>query len=167
MVRERMLTGLREAGFSDLVPAHLDVLQYPGPENQRPSELAAQTRMTRQAMNYLRGQLEQFGYLTRDDDPDDQRSKRVHLTDRGDAAARTIREIVRRVEADWEQQVGPERFTQLRKTLIELVGIAARGVTRTGRHAARRYRVRTLLTGGRSIRESERSPRIALQGAAA
>ena len=52
-----MLTGLHERGFTDLVAAHLDVFQYPGPENQRPLELATHTRMTKQALNYLLGQL--------------------------------------------------------------------------------------------------------------
>jgi DNA-binding MarR family transcriptional regulator len=119
-VRGRMLTGLHEAGFSDLIAAHLDVLQYPGPENRRPSDLAAETRMTKQAMNYLLGQMEQLGYLIRDDDPQDHRSKRIHLTNRGHAAARTIREIVRDVETDWEQQLGAKRFLQLREMLTQL-----------------------------------------------
>ncbi len=39
-VRDRMLAGLHERGFTDLVAAHLDVFQYPGPENQRPLQLA-------------------------------------------------------------------------------------------------------------------------------
>ena len=120
MVRERMLTGLHQAGFTDLIPPHLDVLQYPGPENRRPSELAAQTRMSKQAMNYLLGQMEQLGYLTRDDEPQDKRSKRIHLTDRGHAAARTIRETVGQVETEWEQQLGPRRFTQFREALAQL-----------------------------------------------
>jgi len=51
-VRDRMLAGLHERGFTDLVAAHLDVFQYPGPENQRPLQLATQTRMTKQALNY-------------------------------------------------------------------------------------------------------------------
>jgi DNA-binding MarR family transcriptional regulator len=119
-VRERMLAGLHEAGFDDLIPAHFNVLQYPGPENRRPSDLVAETKMTKQAINYLLAQLEQLGYLTREDDPEDQRSKRIHLTERGHAAARTIREIVREVEADWEEQLGKERFAQLRKSLVEL-----------------------------------------------
>jgi len=80
VVRERMLAGLHERGFNDLVAAHLDVFQYPGPENQRPSDLAKQARMSKQAMNYLLGQLERLGYLTRGQDPKDQRFKRVHLT---------------------------------------------------------------------------------------
>src|ERR1700739_3200711 len=62
-VRRRMLTGLHDRGFTDLVAAHVDIWRYPGPENQRPSELAAQTHMTKQALNYLLGQLEQLGYL--------------------------------------------------------------------------------------------------------
>ena len=39
--------------------------------------------MTRQAMNYLLGELERLGYLLRRDDPENRRSKRVHLTERG------------------------------------------------------------------------------------
>ena len=47
-------------GFTDLVAAHVDVWRYPGPENQRPSDLATKTRMTKQALNYLLGQLEEL-----------------------------------------------------------------------------------------------------------
>jgi DNA-binding MarR family transcriptional regulator len=98
-VRDRMLAGLHERGYTDLIAAHLNVLQYPGPDNQRPSELAARTRMTKQALNYLLRQLEALGYLSRQDDDTDQRSKRIHLTPRGRSAVKAIREIVREVEA--------------------------------------------------------------------
>jgi DNA-binding MarR family transcriptional regulator len=124
-VRDRMLAGLRERGFTDLVAAHLDVFQYPGPENQRPIKLASQTRMSKQALNYLLGQLEQLGYLTRETDNSDQRSKRIRLTPRGHAAIKAIREIVRQVEAEWEQQLGPKRFAQLRECLEQLQAVAA------------------------------------------
>lgn len=124
-VRDRMLAGLHQRGYTDLIAAHLNVLQYPGPENQRPSELAAQTRMTKQALNYLLGQLEQLGYLTRQEDNADQRSKRIHLTTRGHAAIKAIREVVLEVEAEWEQQLGRRRFAQLRDLLAELHPITA------------------------------------------
>jgi len=120
VVRERMLAGLHERGFSDLVSAHLDVFQYPGPENQRPLDLATHARMSKQAMNYLLGQLERLGYLTRRHDAADQRFRRVHLTERGHATAQAIREIVREVEADWERQVGRERVAKLRELLEQL-----------------------------------------------
>jgi DNA-binding MarR family transcriptional regulator len=119
-VLERMLAGLHEDGFTDLNSAHLPLLRYPGPENRRPSELASDARVTKQAMNYLLGELERLGYLTRRDDPEDRRSKRVHLTERGHVVVRSIRRTVRRIEAEWEQELGPARFAQLRELLIDL-----------------------------------------------
>ncbi|MGZ4281691.1 MAG: MarR family winged helix-turn-helix transcriptional regulator [Gaiellaceae bacterium] len=124
-VRDRMLAGLHERGYTDMVAAHLNVLQYPGPESLRPSELAARTRMSKQALNYLLGQLEQLGYLTREGDGADQRSKRIRLTPRGRAAGTAMREIVREVEADWEQQLGPRKFAQLRDLLAQLHTVTA------------------------------------------
>ena len=119
-VHERMLAGLHEDGFTDLNAAHLPLLRYPGPENRRPSELASDARMTKQAMNYLLGELERLGYLTRRDDPEDRRSKRVHLTERGHAVVRTIRRTIRRIEAEWKRELGPAQFAQLRELLIDL-----------------------------------------------
>jgi DNA-binding MarR family transcriptional regulator len=119
-VRARMLAGLHERGFTDLAAAHVDVWRYPGPENQRPSDLATQTRMTKQALNYLLGQLEQLGYLTREADSDDQRSKRIRLTSRGRSATEAIYEIVQEVETGWEQQLGPRKFAELRNLLTQL-----------------------------------------------
>ena len=124
-VRDRMLAGLHQRGYTDLVAAHLNVLQYPGPENVRPSELATRTRMSKQALNYLLGQLQQLGYLTREEDDSDQRSKRIHLTPRGHAAIKAIREVVQEVEAEWEQQLGARRFAQLRDLLAQLNAITA------------------------------------------
>jgi DNA-binding MarR family transcriptional regulator len=120
VVRERMLAGLHERGFSDLVAAHLDIFQYPGPENQRPLDLARHARMSKQAMNYLLGELERLGYITRLQDPEDQRFKRVHATERGQAAGHAMREIVLEVEADWEQRLGPAKVAKLRDLLKQL-----------------------------------------------
>jgi len=124
IVRERMLAGLHQRGYTDLVAAHLNVLQYPGPENVRPSELALRTRMTKQALNYMLGQMEQLGYLVRQDDTEDQRSRRIRLTPRGRAAIEAIREIVLEVEAEWEGQLGARKFAQMRDLLTQLQAIA-------------------------------------------
>jgi DNA-binding MarR family transcriptional regulator len=79
--------------------------------------------MSKQALNYLLGQLEELGYLTRQTDTDDQRSKRVRLTPRGHAATAAIYEIVQEVEDEWEGQLGPRKFGQLRRLLTELYTI--------------------------------------------
>jgi DNA-binding MarR family transcriptional regulator len=119
-VRRRMLERLHERGFDDLDAAHLNVFQYPGPQGARPSDLAAQLRISKQALNYLLGQLERLDYLERRADPDDLRSKRIVLTPRGESAVRVIREAVTELEAAWAHQLGPKRFAQLRTLLLEL-----------------------------------------------
>ncbi len=119
-VHLRIVREAHAAGFSDLVPAHLAVLRYPGPNGRRPSELAAEVGSTKQAMNYLLGQLEQLGYLCRSDDLDDQRSRRVQLTERGEALRRVIRRTVTGIEAELEAELGTESYAQLRKLLVRL-----------------------------------------------
>ena len=119
-VRDRIFADLHAAGFTDLVPAHFPVLRYPGPDDRRPSELAAEAGITRQALNYLLGDLERSGYLTRRDDPDDRRSRRVQLTERGETVALRIRATVGEIEAELEAQLGRARFAQLRELLVEL-----------------------------------------------
>ena len=76
--------------------------------------------MSKQALNYLLGQLERLGYLQRQEDPRDQRFKRIALTERGQRAARAMRDIVREVETEWEQGLGTERFAELRLLLTDL-----------------------------------------------
>jgi DNA-binding MarR family transcriptional regulator len=80
--------------------------------------------MTKQALNYLLGQLQQLGYLSREPDNSDQRSKRIRLTAKGHAAIKAIREIVQDLELEWEQQLGPRKFAQLRNLLTQLYTIA-------------------------------------------
>ncbi len=131
-VRERLLVGLHERGYDDLIPAHLPVLQYPGPQNMRPADLATATRMSKQALNYLLGQLEALGYLTREQDANDQRFKRVRMTPRGQALLEAERKIVHEIEAEWEQALGRDQFGQLRDLLTQLPVIA--GPPRAARH---------------------------------
>jgi DNA-binding MarR family transcriptional regulator len=119
-VHNRLLADLHSAGFTDLVPAHLAVLRWPGPQDQRPSDLARGAGMTKQAMNYLLSQLEQLGYLAREGDGEDQRSKRIRLTERGLAAAKTIRSTVRKIERELEREMGAAKFAKLQQLLTEL-----------------------------------------------
>ena len=120
VVRENMLRRLHESGFDDLEAAHLVILQYPGPQGLRPSELAGRVGMSKQAVNYQLGQLERLGYLVREPDPDDQRSRRIGLTERGFAAIPVIRAAVVEVEGVWTRELGAEKFGTIRALLVEL-----------------------------------------------
>jgi len=124
-VRRQMIERLHAHGFADIDPAHLIVLRYPGPQGERPSDLAAQLGMSKQALNYQLGQLERRGYLERRADPDDQRSRRIVLTRRGVAAAHVIRDAVAELETLWARELGEKRYAQLRGLLVDLNRVIA------------------------------------------
>jgi DNA-binding MarR family transcriptional regulator len=117
-IRVRMLTALHEQGFDDLTPAHLIVLRWPGPDGLRPVEIAGQTGMSKQALNYLLGQLEEAGYLERVDDPDDRRAKRVRVTKRGYDVGQVMRAAVGEVEQEFIETYGKKDL----KALLDLLG---------------------------------------------
>ena len=119
-VQQHMLDRLHENGFADFDAAYLTVFQYPGPQGRRPSDLAARLLISKQALNYLLGELERLGYLEVRADPDDLRSKRIALTPRGISAVGLIRDAVREIETAWAQQLGAKRFDELRNLLLEL-----------------------------------------------
>jgi len=123
-VQRHMLERLHEHGFADFEAAHLNVFQYPGPQGMRPSELAARLRMSKQALNYLLGQLERLDYLKRQADPNDLRSKRIVVTPRGTSAIDVIRQAVAEIETTWAHQLGQRRFAQLRSLLLDLNQLA-------------------------------------------
>ena len=123
-VQQHMLDRLHAGSFDDFDAAYLPVFQYPGPQGARPSELATRLRMSKQALNYLLGELERLAYLERRPDPDDRRSKRIALTSRGNAAVDAIRAAVADVETAWAERLGRERFAALRELLLELNRVA-------------------------------------------
>ena len=113
VVQHRMLERLHERGFDDLDAAHLNVFQYPGPQGARPSELAARLRISKQALNYLLGELERLTTSSAGRIPTTTlQARRPHPTWRlrdhvsrgcrrngGHLDATTRRETLRRVEA--------------------------------------------------------------------
>jgi len=103
-----------------VLPAHLGVFQYPGPDGERPGALATRTQSSKQAMNHLLHQLESQGYLLRESHPHDRRTRLVRLTDRGWAAAEVIKRAVEEIESDWSGVLGEPAYAELRKSLAQL-----------------------------------------------
>jgi len=125
LIRKHGYDELIAAGHTDLTVAHLYVFQTPGPDGVRPTELAARTNMTKQAMNHLLAGLERGGYLERVPSPTDGRGKVLHVTERGRDVERIIRASAARMERAWSDVIGQKRLEQLREVLIEVYDVEA------------------------------------------
>ncbi len=127
VVRHRVMAGLHAAGFSDLLPSHLAVFLYPGPEGQRPSVLAARAELSKQAMNHLLTQLERGGYLVRETDVTSRRSRVVRLTRRGVRVSETIDHAVGEVDDAWLEALGTRTYEELARCLLRLESVLGEG----------------------------------------
>ena len=120
-VRDRIHLAFAEEGYHDVRAEHLAVLQYPGPDGQRPSALAARSGMSRQAINHLVSHLEREGYLERYTDPVGGTARLVRLTGRGQQLYEHIEAVAAAVEAEWAQQIDARRLEDMRTTLSDLL----------------------------------------------
>jgi DNA-binding MarR family transcriptional regulator len=122
---EEVERGLAEAGHEGITRSHLTVLQplLRRPEGARLTDLAAWAHIAKPSMTYLVRNLEERGYVERTPDPVDGRAQQVRLTERGQDAVRTVRQIVRDTEAAWADQIGETRLEQLRAILRELSAV--------------------------------------------
>ena len=93
----------------------------------RPSELAEQMGISKQAMNDLMRQLETKGYLELRPDPFDGRARLITLTERGSELMELSRAVSQDISEKWAQLVGRRRYEAVRETLLQLVEAANRG----------------------------------------
>ena len=123
--REAASRALAEAACDDiprgggLVLAGLDQ-SSPEPSFTTQADAVAFLRLSKQRSSQLIDTLVLRGYLERRSDPDDARSRRIALTERGAAIVPVIREAVAELERDWAGRLGAERFAQLRTLLVDL-----------------------------------------------
>jgi DNA-binding MarR family transcriptional regulator len=120
-IRQRIATGVRDAGFSDVRPTHVTLFRWPGPDGRRPSEVAAEVHISKQRINDLLRDLERLGYLSLEPDSNDSRARIIRLTKRGRQLHETAVSIHAQIEAEWTQEVGQQRYTEMRRVLDDLV----------------------------------------------
>ena len=125
VARRRQLAAQAERGFSDLNQAHLTVLVYPPPDGVRPTDLAERCYMTKQAMNYLLGELEKLGYVERRAEKG--RGRRlVYLTRKGWQVFETQWASMQQLEREWAAVIGQKRFDDFLGTLRQLASLDAK-----------------------------------------
>jgi len=118
--RKQIEEAVRTAGFDDLQDSHFAVLSYPPPDGVRLSDLARRSRMSRQAVNYVVGQLEEMGYLERRATRSSQR-RLIYLTPRGRKVVAVVHDYSLRVlHAQWAAEVGQQKFEVFLDVLQQL-----------------------------------------------
>ncbi len=119
-IHRRIVRDLNAAGFKGLSLPHIAIFRFPGPDGVRPGVLAERAGMSKQAMNRLLGSLEELGYLIRSDAPDEGRARIVRFTRRGHAAWAKALEVLREIEREWQAELGPQDFSQLKGLLFRV-----------------------------------------------
>jgi DNA-binding MarR family transcriptional regulator len=82
--------------------------------------LAERAGMSKQAMNQVLGSLEELGYITRSDAPQEGRARIVRFTKRGHAGWAKALEILREIEREWSAELGAKDFAQLKALLLRV-----------------------------------------------
>lgn len=109
---------LAERGYPDLRPGHAALfLSVDRRSGSRLTDLAEQTRLTKQAMMSMVDDLESRGYVRRVPDPSDSRAKLVRLTAHGRRAAAECRRAIQSLEQRTRRSLGDRAYEGLREAL--------------------------------------------------
>lgn len=108
------------AGYPEIRPSHGWIFQYIKADGSRITELAQQAQITKQSMSVLVYQLEEWGYVSRKDDPTDKRSVLFKLTGQGKALQQTGRKINYEFECRWEKALGITNYKKFRQFMEKL-----------------------------------------------
>src|SRR5690349_15165221 len=109
----RVHEALHDAGFDDLTAAQVRIGQRLSPHGIRVTDLAEQSRVTKQTAGALVDELERAGYVERKPDPDDARARLVMLTPKGTQLCAAAAAEVEQLEAQWRDHLGYQAFDQM------------------------------------------------------
>jgi len=119
--------GMRDAGFTDLRPAHSAVFMGLDSEGTKITDLAERASMTKQSMGALVRYLEEHGYVSTSPHPSDGRAKLVRLTKKGKATEQPARRNIQRIQDKWKRQLDDGEMQELLRLLRKLADTAAPG----------------------------------------
>lgn len=117
---EQLRARLAERGWPGITRSQSLVLANVANGVTRPSRIAEHLGVTRQAMSQLLGEMAARGLVDLVPDPDDARAQRVASAAAGVTIREAARAILRDLEQELEQRVGPKVMAGLRMALADL-----------------------------------------------
>lgn len=115
---------LRARGYTDIRRSHGAVFANIDDSGTRPSDLAQRAGMTHPSMTELIADLEAKGYVARQPDEGDGRSRVVVLTRHGLRHRREARRIIAEMEREYGERLGRRQMECLRQALLRLAAFA-------------------------------------------
>lgn len=115
-----VLGALRQAGYTDLSPADLDILRFIKPDGSRAADVAQLAGITKQGVAKALTSLEERGYLRRRADGADSRAKVIEFTRAGETLIAKAIDAIRRVEHRHERLLGRRKMQDLKQMLRRL-----------------------------------------------
>ena len=115
-----VMAALAAQGCDDLTLAQSRMLQRLEPNGIRVTELAERAAVTKQTAGALIDQLQAAGYVTRVVDPTDARARLVVLSEKGRTICHAAASEISRVEQQWRNHLGANRYQEMRAALADL-----------------------------------------------
>lgn len=126
LLNDHSLAQLRAVSGLPVRPAHTNLFPHIDLDGTRLTELARRVGISKQAVGQLVSELEQMGTLERVPDPTDGRARLVRFATGPDGRSVLFHglSVLQEVEAELAEELGPERWRQLRALLLDLEPIA-------------------------------------------
>jgi DNA-binding MarR family transcriptional regulator len=88
-------------------------------DGMRVTDLAGRVGMTKQALGEFANELERQGLLETVRDPADRRVRILRPTRRGRQAVAAAEGLIAEIEDEWRERLGPRKWDQLRRLLLQ------------------------------------------------
>lgn len=115
-------------GHEEMKLWYLPLIMNIGPDGITNNELAKKSHMTKQAMSKIVKELLQLGYIETCTCDDDKRCSNIFLTEKGKFFALSCRQSVLNIEEIYRNQLGTEKFEQVKEVLLEIIAFNAEGL---------------------------------------